>query len=365
MTRRTILLGTRKGLITLEAASGSGFELKRVDFDGIPVAFASRDPRTGRIWACLEHGHWGPKLHRSDVRGEVFEELEAPELPDDANGSADGSEGDAPAVGGIWCITPGGASQPERIWLGTFPGALFRSDDGRASFELVKGLWEHSHRPKWFGGGRDTPGIHSILVDPRNHDRVLIGVSCGGVYETEDAGGSWRHRNDGLAADFLPEPSSEVGQDPHCLALCASDPDVVWQQNHCGVYRSTDAGRTWMSIGDEDGPVRFGFPIVPHPDEPEVAWVVPAVSDEKRMAIGGALAVHRTDDGGKTWRAQTDGLPQKNAFDIVYRHAFDGDGEALAFGSTTGNVFFSSDGGERWASLGSHFPPVYSVRFAD
>jgi hypothetical protein len=356
---RTILLGTRKGLLVLERGTGDDFDVARVDFPGIPVAYAARDPRSGRLWACLEHGHWGPKLHRSDERGETFEEVRMPVFPEDLD-----DDGGGPVVGGIWCFAPGGATQADRLWLGTFPGGLFRSDDGGESFSLVRSLWEHPHRAKWFGGGRDTPGIHSIVVDPRDEDRLLIGVSCGGVYETEDGGVSWQHRNEGLAADFLPEPSSEVGQDPHSLSLCRDAPDVVWQQNHCGVYRSVDAGRTWTSISQKDGPVRFGFPIVAHPRDPNVAWVIPAKSDEERNAIGGALEVHRTDDGGATWRPLTEGLPRKNAFDLVYRHAFDGDGETLVFGSTTGNVFLSVDDGERWTCLGPHFPPVYSVRLA-
>lgn len=362
--RGVILLGTRKGLITLERGAGGRYGVTGTEFDGIPVAYAARDERTNRIWACLEHGHWGPKLHRTDERGREFEEILAPCFPEHAL-SVDGrAEGEAPAVGGIWCVVGGGAGHPERIWLGTFPGALFRSDDGGEHFELVESLWDHPHRPEWFGGGRDTPGLHSILVDPRDEDRVLIGVSCGGVYETVDAGETWVPRNQGLVADFLPEPNSEVGQDPHCIALCTAAPDVVWQQNHCGVYRSTDAGHTWNDIGQKNGPVRFGFPILPHRENPEVAWVIPAISDEMRMAVDGALVVHRTDDGGKTWRARAKGLPQTAVYDVVYRHALDGNGDELVFGSTTGNVFYSGDGGESWECLGAHFPPVYSVRFA-
>jgi photosystem II stability/assembly factor-like uncharacterized protein len=354
-----LLLGTRKGLVTLERRHDA-FDVTHVAFEGSPVAFATTDPRNGVVWACLEHGHWGPKLHRSRDGGASFDEVEAPTLPERLPGGAD----ETLAVDGFWCISPGGAAHPERIWLGTLPGALFRSDDGGDHFELVSALWEHPHRAKWFGGGRDTPGIHSILVDPRDDDHVLIAVSCGGVYATEDGGRTWRHRNEGLAADFLPEPSAEVGQDPHAIARCASSPDVIWQQNHCGVYRSVDNAATWTNVSQPGGPVHFGFPIVAHPERPETAWVIPGKSDEKRMAVARALAVHRTDDGGKSWRAQTNGLPQKNAFDVVYRHAFDGSGEHLAFGSTTGNAFVSDDGGEHWACVGTHLPPIYSVRFA-
>ncbi len=357
---RSILVGTRKGLIVLDKSGGDSYAIARVEFKGIPVSFACRDPRDGRIWACLEHGHWGPKLHRSDPEGRRFEELNAPALPPESLLEGD----DAHCVEALWCLASGGAQAPRRVWIGTLPGALFRSDDGGESFALVRGLWEHPHRRKWFGGGRDVPGIHSILVDPEDPERVVIGVSCGGVYLTEDGGKSWRHGNEGLAADFLPEPSAEVGQDPHSLSRCIDHPEIVWQQNHCGVYRSADGGASWNEVSEPGGPVRFGFAIVAHPHDPRVAWVIPAESDEARSAIGGALSVHRTDDAGKSWRAFTAGLPQSDAFDLVYRHAFDGDGTELAFGSTTGNVFYSDDGGETWTCLGHHFPPIYSVRFA-
>jgi hypothetical protein len=366
MRARTLLFGTRKGLLLFEPAAG-GWKHRRLAHEGIPVTYACEDARTGTLWASLDHGHWGQKLSRSRNRGETWEEVPAPTYPEGATVAArDAARTAKPAVmESIWVIQPGGADQPERLYLGTNPGGLFRSDDGGDRFELVRGLWDHPTRQTgWFGGGRDTPGIHSILVDPRDSRRLRVGISCGGVFESTDDGGTWTPRNRGLRADFLPDPGAEVGQDPHFVMACSSHPDVLWQQNHCGIWRSTDGAVSWQAIHQEQGPAKFGFPIAAHADDADTAWVVPGVSDEKRMAIDGALMVCRTEDGGRTWAELREGLPQENAFDVVYRHALDIDGDALAFGSTTGNAYVSADGGESWHCIGNNLPPVYSVRFA-
>jgi photosystem II stability/assembly factor-like uncharacterized protein len=340
---------------------------------GIPVPYAMLDPRTRILWASLDHGHWGQKLARSKNLGRTWEEVSAPTYPAKAlvKPEQPGKRGQ-PAKPGkpatlkyIWTIAPGGEDEKKRLYLGTQPGGLFASDDGGKSFELVKGLWNHPSRlEQWFGGGRDEPAIHSVLVDPRASDRVLVGISCAGVFETQNGGRSWEPRNRGLRADFLPDPGAEVGQDPHLLAWCASAPDALWQQNHCGIFRSTDGARSWTQVSNKKGPAHFGFPVSVDADDPATAWVVPGQADDRRMAFGAALCVCRTEDGGRTWKALRRGLPQEDCYDVVYRHALDLSRNALAMGSTTGNVFFSPDRGDSWQSLGHHFPPVYSVRFA-
>jgi photosystem II stability/assembly factor-like uncharacterized protein len=170
--------------------------------------------------------------------------------------------------------------------------------------------------------------------------------------------------NKGLKAPFLPTPEAETGHDPHFVALCPAEPETLWQQNHVGVYISRDGAASWAEVSQEIGPVGFGFPVAVHAQRPETAWVVPGVSDEQRMAVGGSLCVCRTEDGGKSWTELREGLPQENAYDVVYRHALDIDGETLAFGSTTGNLYLSEDGGELWKCVGGNLPPIYSVRFA-
>ncbi|MDP2304883.1 MAG: glycosyl hydrolase [Pseudomonadota bacterium] len=359
----TLLLGTRKGLLTFRARGSGGsdrWELDTVAFSGQPVSFAFRDARTGATWAAIDHGHWGQKLHRS-TDGVTWDAIPVPAYPE----GAEAKPGVPAKLEYIWCLAAGSARSPGRIYAGTNPGGLFVTDDPSGGFTLVESLWNHPSRPdNWFGGGRDTPGIHSIWEDPRDPKRVLVAVSCAGIFETLDGGATWAPRNKGLRATFLPDPNVEVGHDPHLLAVCAGSPDVMWQQNHCGIWRSTDGAASWTEVGQKGGPAHFGFPIVAHDTDPEVAWVVPAESDERRIAVGGALLVCRTTDGGKSWEPLRRGLPQTAAFDVVYRHAFDRSGATLAFGSTTGNVYLSEDDGEAWTPLGHHLPPVYSARFA-
>lgn len=356
----TLLLGTNKGLLTF-CKDADGWHLANEAHRAIPVSYAAADPRTGTQWACLDHGHWGRKLHRSKDGGTTWEEVPSPRYPEGAL-----LKEDTPAtVSYLWCITPGGLDQPNRLYVGTEPGGLFQSDDGGDSFQLVESLWNHPSRPdNWFGGGRDLPGLCSIAVDPRDSQHVMIGVSVGGVYETRDGGKTWEGRNKGLLAKYLPNPLVEYGHDPHFMVMSPSNPDVLWQQNHCGVFRSTDAGQNWTEISQPKGPVYFGFAIAVDAQDENVAWVVPAVSDEYRVAVDQALCVCRTDDGGKTWTAFRQGLPQRGCYDLVYRHALDINGDNLVFGTTTGNLFISNDRGESWATLSNTLPPIYSVRFA-
>ena len=355
-----LLIGTRKGLMILER-SAADWRIARHAHEGIPVAYAALDTRNDVLWACLDHGHWGQKLSRSTDGGRTWEEVTAPSYPEGAR-----IKDDLPAtVRYLWVLAPGGADQPQRLYIGTEPGGLFQSDDGGSSWQLVESLWNRPERETgWFGGGRDHPGIHSILVDPRDSRRVQVGISCAGVFETLDGGASWSPRNRGLRADFLPDPTVDVGHDPHCVMRAPSNPDVLWQQNHVGIYRSSDSGGSWEEVSQPEGPARFGFPVSVHETDPDSAWVVPGISDQKRMAFGGGLCVARTKDGGRSWRVLERGLPQEHCYDVVLRHALDLCRTELCFGSTTGNVYASGDHGESWRPVGHHFPPVYSVRFA-
>ncbi len=355
----TLLLGTRKGLLTVER-NGSGWKVTREAFPGIPIAFATRDPRTGTLWACQDHGHWAQKLNRSKDNGETWEEVEAPKYPEGAMAKED----EPATLKYLWYLQPGGNDQPERLYIGTEPGGLFQTDDGGDNWTLVESLWNHPSRMQWFGGGRDNAGIHSIMVDPRNSDRVLVGVSCAGIFETTDGGKTWDHRNKGMKADFLPDPDADIGQDPHYVTYCPSNPDALWQQNHCGIFRSTDGAQNWSKVsGPEGNPADFGFVIAADENDPDAAWVVPAHSDMQRMAINGALVVCRTEDGGQTWQELRNGLPQEGCYDVTYRHAMDKKGDSIAFGTTSGNAFISTDRGDSWECLGNYFPLIYSARF--
>lgn len=363
----SLILGTRKGLIILNH-NGKRWTFSQQTFAGVPVSHATQDPRTGTLWVCADHGHWGQKLYRSDDKGATFTEIPTPRYPEGAElfEGAPGGDGQMkPAtLSYLWTVVPGGNDQDGRLYIGTEPGGVFVSDDDGRSFDLMTSLWNHPSRiGNWFGGGRDHAGACSIIVDPRDSNHLFVGISVGGVYESVDGGQTWVGRNKGLVAHYLPNPHAEFGHDPHCLTASPSNPDVLWQQNHYGVYRSTDAGQNWVNISQTNGPVGFGFPIVVDAQDDQTAWVVPGISDEKRMAVNGAMCVCRTEDGGQTWQELRHNLPQENCFDIVFRHGMDIRGDLLAFGSTTGNLFVSADRGDTWECLGYGYPPFYSVRF--
>ncbi len=364
-----VYLGTRKGLFTLDRA-GDGWHVGRAAFYGDPVTIVTVDPRDGAVYAALDHGHFGVKLHKSTDGAETFVEIAAPAYPDKPEGledkQSDGRE--LPwSVSAIWAVTPGHRDRPGQLWCGTIPGGLFRSDDGGATWSLNEPLWNHPLRKEWFGGGADWPAIHSVLVDPRNPDRVIVGVSCGGVWVTEDAGETWACRADGMRADFMPPDLAGVPhvQDPHCVVLCDREPDYLWAQHHCGIWKSTDGAMSWTEVTGVS-PSSFGFPVAVHPTDPNTAWFVPAIKDQQRVPVEGQVVVNRTRDGGATFDTLREGLPQTHAYDLVYRHALDVDdtGDRLAFGSTTGAVWVSEDQGDRWTEVSAHLPPVYCLRFA-
>lgn len=385
-----ILVGTRKGTFRIERGP-RGWKASLVGHAGVGVNYVARDPFTGRVWALLGHGHWGAKLSRSDDGGTTWvDNPHAPAYPAGARYYTQDMYEDTEAEFGfgfkmklieatltkLWVIGfgPGG-----RVGIGTIPGGLFQSTDGGDTFALNLPLWNHPSRggdlfsgdgsgeTKWFGtpaseGGVFAPGIHSVWIDPNDPEHWLIAVSTAGVIETTDGGQTWRSRNDGMSMDHDPNPTAEWGHDPHLVVPCDGDPRHVWQQNHVGVFYSSDGAATWRCVSKPELGVHFGFPVATDREDGRVAWVVPGRSDQQRMALEGGLLVARTDDAGETWRAMRDGLPQENAYDVVYRHALDHRGGVVAFGSTTGNLYVSDDRGERWQTVANNLPPIYSVR---
>ncbi|MCB9235120.1 MAG: glycosyl hydrolase [Bacteroidia bacterium] len=355
----SLLIGTRKGLLIFENENGA-WKLASEHFLGARCTYACKDPRTGHLWACLDHGHWGCKLHRSEDGGKTWIELEAPKYPE----GEEVKDGVPAKTELLWTLQPGGKDEPGTLYIGTIPGGLFKSTDHGATWELNRGLWDQPTRKEgWFGGGYDHPGIHSILIDPNDSQHIFIAISCAGVFETRDGGQTWAVRSKGLRADFLPNPDSEVGQDPHILVAQPHNINQQWQQNHCGIFRSQDGAATWQMVSQKGDLAHFGFAVAVDDQDPETAWVVPAIADEVRVPVNRKLVVCRTRDGGKSWQELGQGLPQKDAYDLVYRHALDQRAGHLAMGSTTGNLFFSADKGESWQTLSSTLPPVFSVRF--
>jgi hypothetical protein len=362
-------VSTRKGLFTLERG-GSGWRVARSHFVGDNVTLAMHDRRSGDLIAALNHGHFGVKMHRSRDGGATWQEIAAPKYPEKPEGYTPKTPVEGMPVEWslklVWALEPGGADEPGVIWCGTLPGGLFKSSDGGDSWELNRPLWDDPLREQWFGGGADQPGIHSICVDPRDSRHVKVGVSCGGVWTTRDGGQNWQITAKGMRAEFMPPEKQfeENVQDPHLLAQCLAQPDVLWVQHHNGIFRSTDSAASWTEIKGVK-PSVFGFPVAVHPKDPDTAWFVPGISDEKRYPVDGRVVVNRTRDGGRSFETLTRGLPQEHSYDLVYRHALDVDeaGKSLAMGSTTGSVWTSDDGGDSWQTVSSNLPPVYAVRF--
>ena len=393
-TSPQIWVGTRKGTFVVTKVAGH-WQPRLVGHPGVGVNFVARDPFTHRVWALLGHGHWGAKLSHSDDGGATWNDAKAQiKYPPGARYIAQDMFEDSSSDDGVGFTTSFKAATLLKLWhiafgsggrvfVGTIPGGLFESTDGGETFALNLALWNHESRggdlfstsddlsqrqTKWFGTpaseGEFAPGIHSIAVDPRDANRVLVAVSTAGVIETIDGGRSWRSRNQGMRMEHSPEPEAEWGHDAHYVELCTGDPDHVWQQNHVGIYYSDNGAQSWQPVSKPAEGVHFGFPVATDDRDGKTAWVVPGHSDQQRMAIDGGLFVARTHDGGLSWAQLRDGLPQSNAHDVVYRHALDQAGGVVAFGSTTGNLYVSDDRGDHWMAVAHNLPPIYSVRLA-
>lgn len=367
-------VATRKGLFTMERKNGR-WSIADTAFLGDPVSMTLFDSRDGTLYAALNLGHFGVKLHRSSDEGKTWTEVAVPEYPkeNDTVGEAGGAtapgtepKSAAPSLKQIWCLEPGGPGETGRLWAGTIPGGLFLSTDRGSSWLLVRSLWDRPERSAWFGGGYDHAGIHSILVDPRDSRHLVLGVSVGGVWSTPDGGDTWGLGGHGMVAAYMPpeRQGDPTIQDPHRLVACPGAPDTVWCQHHNGVFKSQDGGANWSEVKTVT-PSVFGFAVAVHPTRPDTAWFVPAVKDECRVPVDGKIVVARTEDGGKRFVELRQGLPQEQAFDLVYRHGLDIDasGNRLAMGSTTGSLWATEDGGESWETISAHLPPVYAVRF--
>ncbi|HYD59601.1 MAG TPA: exo-alpha-sialidase [Noviherbaspirillum sp.] len=358
------LVATRKGLFEVTRGAG-GWTIHEAGFLGEPVSMVLHDRRDGTVYAALNVGHFGVKLHRRDLGSEIWTEIAVPSYPPQAERGTDVEW----KLTMIWSLAAGGDDKPGVLWAGTLPGGLFRSKDRGDSWELMQSLWNEPTRKEWFGGGYDTPGIHSICVNPRDSRHVLVGISCGGAWLTQDGGASWRPSVKGMRATYMPPERMEdpAVQDPHLIAQCPSHPDVLWCQHHNGIWRSADSAATWQEIGPAAKPLAsdFGFAVAAHPKDPLTAWFVPAVADQQRIPVKAAMCVTRTRDGGQTFEALRHGLPQKNCYDLVYRHglAVADDGSTLLMGSTTGGLWVTENGGDAWWEVSTTMPPIYAVRF--
>ncbi len=336
------------------------------------VLDARPNAKGGRtLLAATSTGHLGPTIHRSADLGKTWKEAAAPPAFPKAR---EGEKGRA--VSHTFWLTPGHVSEPGVWYAGTSPQGLFRSDDDGMTWAPVAGFNDNPMYASWTGGEQDGtpdgPKLHSINVDPRDPRHLYVAMSSGGVFESRDRGASWKPLNQGVLADFRPDKYPEYGQDAHCVRLHPAAPDVLYQQNHCGIYRLERPGTVWQRIGStmpkKVGDI--GFPIVPHPRDANTAWVFPMDGSTvwPRTSPGGKPAAYVTRNAGKTWKRQDAGLPKSQGWFTVKRQAMGVDAHdpvGVYFGTTGGELWASRDEGGKWACIARHLPEIYAVEAAE
>ena len=360
----TLLVGSRKGLFIVRRGEG-GWRLAAPHFPGEPVTQLLADPHDGAWYATLRLGHFGVKVKRSMDRGLSWEEVATPAFPAKPTEGPWKDDATPWTLDLVWSLEAG----PGKLWAGCLPAGLFVSEDKGASWRLIDSLWLRPERKEWFGGGYDHAGIDSIAVDPRDPAHVTLAISCGGIWQTRDGGETWANTSEGLdAGAYMPPERRYDGniQDVHRMDVCAAQPESMWIQHHGGIFRSEDGGMHWRAI-PAPAPSGFGFAVVAHPTDPDRAWFAPAHSDAQRIPVDGRMVVNETRDGGRTFVTHAEGLPQRDAYHLVYRHgmACSRDGITLAMASTTGGLWVSENAGVSWQCLSRDLPPVAAVRFAD
>jgi hypothetical protein len=346
-----LLAGTRKGLFLLRGDDDRrGWEVDGPQLTGWDVYHAVADPRDGVVYVCANHFVYGATVHRSSDDGRTWERSEGLGLPEESGLTLERT----------WHLEPGRPSEPDTLWLGGAPGVLFRSDDGGRSWEVNRGLLEHPTRDRWNPGAGGLC-CHSIQLDPDDPQRMYVGISAAGVFRSEDGGESWTPANSGTAADFLPDPYPEVGQCVHKVLLHPARPERLWQQNHCGVYRSDDRGASWERLDGNGLPSEFGFALALDLADPDVAYVVPEEGSDNRVTCDGRIGVYRTADAGASWELASDGLPVP-AWVAVLREDLAFDEQGVYLGTQSGSVFALAGG--TWVPVASQLPPVQSVEVA-
>jgi len=355
-----LLVGTMKGAFLLRSNSArKRWEVGGPYSVGSPVYAMAFDQRDGRhrVWWGQQSFRWGTVLVSSDDYGKTVTEPERYSIKFPQESGV--------ALKNIWQINTDNADQPDKLYCGVEPSALFESNDGGKTWSLVQGLFDHPHREKWTPGGGGQC-LHTIVLDPANQKRILVAMSTGGVYRTDDGGATWQARNEGVRAEFLSEKYPEFGQCVHKVVHHPATPQTYYLQNHWGLYRSDDGGNSWKDIAN-GVPSDFGFCMAIHPHDPETVYILPVESDEYRCTPEGKLRVYRTQNGGKSWEALTRGLPQKNALETILRDGMATDTldpAGIYFGTRSGKIYGSSNEGKSWQLIQEGLPAITCIKAA-
>ena len=349
-----LTVGTKKGLFLLSSADRQSWDVKGPLLKGHRIYSAILDPRNDyRLFAADNGDFFGSFLRYSDDFGETWLEPEH---------GLQFSQESGQKLNAIWLVEPGRVTEPEVLYAGVDPASLWISTDGGRNWELNEGLANHPTRERWEPGGAGLC-LHTILPDPSNPSRMWVAISAVGCLRSDDAGKSWAFVNKNVRNDFLPTRYPEFGQCVHHVIQHPTQSGVLYQQNHCGVYKSLNAGDEWIDIG-QNLPSDFGFPIALDPHHPETVYVV-VEDQETRQSIGGQFTIYRSENAGEQWEPLTQGLPGGNGVGLgVLRQALCTDTKdpcGVYVGTTTGQIFASSDRGEHWQLIADYMPPIYSL----
>ncbi len=354
-----LLVGTTKGAFVLRSSrQRARWEVGGPYFHGYAVYAMAYDNRLGqhRVWASTQ-SYWGTLLRSSDDFGKSWTNPREATIrfPADAGLS----------LKNIWQISLGRPQEPNVLYCGVEPAALFESHDVGETWSLVRGLFDHPHRPRWQPGNGGL-ALHTIVLDPADTQRMYVAISAGGVYRTGDGGHTWTAQNRGIRAMFVPGKYPEFGQCVHKIAMHPAHPERLFLQNHWGLYRSDDYAENWTDIAN-GVPSDFGFAMVVHPRNPDCVYIVPVESDQFRCACEGRLRVYRTRNAGTAWEPLMRGLPQKGAYETILRDAMTTDlldPVGIYFGTRSGQLFASRDEGKTWQRILEGLPPVVCIRHA-
>ncbi len=351
------MVGTAKGAFIFSSKDGRRtWRVSGPHFKGTPVFHLAYDQRNDIVFAGVNSFQWGPTVARSFDLGKTWDRPKnQPKFP----------KGSSLSVKNIWHVEPSTEEEPETVYAGVDPAVLFKSNDKGASWVINEALLNHETREKW------TPGfgglcLHSILIDPKDPRMQHIGISAVGTMFTSDGGLSWEFQNKNVRADFLPNKFPVFGQCVHKIVRHSQRPNLIYQQNHCGQYKSEDNGKTWIDM-QNNLPSRFGFPIAVDANDPDRVYTLPLEGGENRVPPKGRIAVWVSDNGGKRWSESNRGLPKPPTYFSILREGMVADKEdpcGVYFGTTTGQLFYSRNQAKDWSKITDVLPPILSVSIA-